>query len=149
MTSRPAGLRIAALAATLLTVLLAIAGVAAADDGVRIHVERIDTLQYPTMRIVAAVRHPARPPGRRLAAGAQLLKAPAGSRGAIVLVTDGFAPSSTTDQRASAVRQSRASLYPIYTVAVGAQLDRATFQGIADASGGQSFFAPSSAQLAS
>jgi tight adherence protein C len=260
MTRPPLALRVVSLAALALSVLLAGTSLAAADDGVRIRVERIDTLQYPTMRIVAAVidgtGHPVRglnasdlilkedgipvparvdlasdaapvslafvldasgsmaggplqeainatisltqrlgprdqaalitfrdgvdvgqalsgdkgavtAAARRIvpdrtplaswrafddaltAAGDQLLKAPAGSRGAIVLVTDGFDPSSTPAQRTSAIAQSRASLYPNYTVAVGAQLDRATFQGIAEASGGQSFFAPSSAQLTS
>ena len=258
MTRPPLALRVASLAALVMSALLAGASIAAADEGVRIRVERIDTLQYPTMRIVATVLDSAGRPVRGLsasdlvlkedgipvparvdlasdaapvalafvldasgsmaggplqeavnatislaqrlaprdqaalitfredvaigqalsadkgavtaaarrivpdrtplaswrafdealaAAGDELLKAAAGSRGAIVLVTDGFDPSSTAVQRANAVAQSRASLYPIYTVAVGAQLDRATFQGIADASGGQSFFAPSAAQL--
>ena len=259
MTSRPLGPRLAALvAAAVLTALVAVAGAAAADGGVKIRVERIDTLQYPTVRIVAAVIDGAGRPVRGLnasdlvltedgipvparvdlasdaapvslafvldasgsmaggplqeavnatialtnrlaprdqaalitfrdavevgqalsgdkgavaaaarrivpdrtplaswrafdealaAANDQLLTSPTGTRGAIVLVTDGFDPSSTADQRASAIDRSRASLYPIYTVAVGAQLDRATFDGIAKASGGQSFFAPSTAQL--
>jgi tight adherence protein C len=260
MTSRSLRVRLVGIAAAALVAMLAAAGPAAADDGLRIRIERIDTLQYPTMRIVAAVVDGAGRPVRGLsagdlvltedgipvparvdlasdaapvslafvldasgsmaggplqeainatialaqrlgpkdqaalltfregvdlgqalstdkgavtaaarriapdrtplasyrafndalaAAGDQLLKAPSGSRGAIVLVTDGFDPSSSASDRASAIAQSRASLYPIYTVAVGAQLDRATFQGIAEASGGQSFFAPSTAQLQS
>ena len=82
------------------------------------------------------------------AASDQLLKATPGSRGAIVLVTDGFDSSSTSDQKASAIARARGSVFPVYTVAVGGQLDRPTFLNIAEASGGQSYFAPTAAQLA-
>src|SRR5262249_39631334 len=211
-----------------LVAMLAAAGPASADDGVRIRIERIDTLQYPTMRMVAAVVDGAGRPVRGLnasdlvltedgipvparvdlasdaapvalafvldasgsmaggplqeainatvamtqrlgvrdqaavitfrenvdlmqsptsdksaatgaarrispdraplaswgafgdalrTAGDQLLKSAPGTRGVIVLVTDGFDASSTPDQKATAIAQARASVFPIYTVA--------------------------------
>src|SRR5262249_57486909 len=51
-----------------LVAMLAAAGPASADDGVRIRVERIDTLQYPTMRLVASVVDGAGRPVRGLSA---------------------------------------------------------------------------------
>jgi len=84
-----------------------------------------------------------------LATAVQVVRAaPPGSRGAIVLVTDGFAPTSSTSEKQQAIDSARASLYPIYPVAVGAQLDTATFRAIAAASRGRAFFAPSPAELA-
>lgn len=83
-----------------------------------------------------------------LAAGAEVLhKATPDSRSAIVLVTDGFVLSSPPKNKDAAIAQARSAGFPIYAIAVGAQLDRPTFRSIADASGGVAFYAPSSAQL--
>jgi tight adherence protein C len=75
-------------------------------------------------------------------------KATPGSRSAIVLVTDGFDRTTSAAERESAIARARASRYPIHTIAVGGQIDRATFQAIADASHGTAFYAPTPAELA-
>jgi tight adherence protein C len=81
--------------------------------------------------------------------GAEVLSvAGAGARSAIVLVTDGFDRSTTAAQRDTAIAQARSSAYPIDAIAVGRQLDKPTFQQLADASGGIAFFAPTPADLA-
>src|SRR5262245_55831074 len=61
-------LRTAWLALMTVALTLGSASAALADDGTRIRVERIDTLQYPTMRIVASVIDGAGRPVRGLSA---------------------------------------------------------------------------------
>ncbi len=81
-------------------------------------------------------------------ASTTLDQATPGSRSAVILVTDGFDGTTTPAERDAAIARARASRYPIYTIAVGAQIDRGTFQAIADASHGTAFYAPAPADLA-
>src|SRR5437773_10772490 len=69
MTKRSLRARLLGIAAAVLVAMLATASPVAADDGLRIRIERIATLQYPTMRIVASVVDAAGRPVRGLSAG--------------------------------------------------------------------------------
>ena len=85
-----------------------------------------------------------------VAAAVDVLSAvPAQTRRAIVLLTDGQDTSSRLSL-AAATDRLRGQGYPIYVIGLGTNLDRTVLQAIADGSnGGQTYVAPTSAQLAS